>query len=71
MERYNPGLSLAEGLSEYLERYNLGNGGYTDRSFKIKFFWKFIITLPNIKNRVEAVKFHDLHHILTEYETGL
>ena len=71
MSTYDRSASLSEGLAEYLRRYNLGDGGYTDRWFKIKFFWKFVITLPNIDNRVRAVKFHDLHHVLTEYPTGL
>ncbi len=71
MSTYNQSASLREGLAEYLRRYNLGDGGYNDRWFKIKFFWKFVITLPNIDNRVRAVKFHDLHHVLTDYPTGL
>lgn len=62
---------MSAGLSEYLLRYNLGDGGYTAKTFKIHFFWKFTLTLPNISNRIAAVKFHDLHHVLTEYETGL
>lgn len=71
MGRYRKNSTLGEGLSEYLISYNLGDGGYTAKWFKIKFFWKFVVTLPNIDNRVRAVKFHDLHHVLTEYETGL
>ena len=64
-------MTIAEGLAYYLMRYCLGDGGYTNRWFKINFFWKFTLILPNISNRREAVKFHDLHHVLTEYETGL
>lgn len=64
-------MTIAEGLAYYLLRYCLGDGGYTNRWFKINFFWKFTLILPNISNRREAVKFHDLHHVLTEYETGL
>ncbi len=67
---YSNELTLAEGLSQYLSIYKLGDGGYTDKWFKLKLFWKFGISLPNISNRVAAVKFHDLHHVLTEYSTG-
>jgi hypothetical protein len=71
MFHYEDRHSLREGLLQYLTQFNLGDGGYTNRFFKINFFWKLTLTLPNISNRVQAVKFHDLHHVLTEYETGL
>lgn len=71
MQIYDGNMTIAEGLAYYLLRYCLGDGGYTNRWFKINFFWKFTLVLPNISNRREAVKFHDLHHVLTEYETGL
>lgn len=70
MNGFNHEISLGEGLLRYFKLYDLGDGGYTDRWFKIKFFWKFGIILPNISSRVAAVKFHDLHHVLTEYSTG-
>lgn len=71
MQIYDGNMTIAEGLAYYLLRYCLGDGGYTNRWFKINFFWKFTLVLPNISNRREAVKFHDLHHVLTEYDTGI
>lgn len=71
MPRYSDDDTLAAGLAEYLLRYNLGDGGYTAKTFSIPFFKLFQIKLPNIENRRSAVRFHDLHHVLTEYETGL
>ncbi|MFI5263056.1 MAG: hypothetical protein ACHQM6_00915 [Candidatus Kapaibacterium sp.] len=71
MFHYEDQITLSEGLLQYLMHYNLGDGGYTDRFFKINFFWKITLMLPNISGRVNAVKFHDLHHVLTEYGTGL
>ncbi len=68
MTRYPDSLTLAQGLAKYLEAYNLGDGGYTASHFKINFFWKFTLTFPNVANRRAAVRFHDLHHVLTEYE---
>ena len=38
--------------------------------FKIKLGPVFI-PLPNTKARVDAVKFHDIHHLLTEYPATL
>lgn len=71
MAIYNENATMAEGLARYLTLYNLGDGGYTAKTFSVPFFKLFTITLPNIENRRKAVKFHDLHHVLTEYETGL
>jgi len=71
MERYKNNLTIAEGLSQYLFAYGLGDGGYEAKRFEVPFLWKFTISLPNIPNRVQAVKFHDIHHVLTEYETGM
>jgi len=70
MISYNADLTLREGLSEYLRRYDLGDGGYNNRWFTLPFLWIFKIRLPNIPSRVQAVKFHDLHHVILEYDTG-
>jgi hypothetical protein len=71
MIKYPAEKSLHEGLGLYLHHYSLGDGGYNDRWFKLPFLWSLTIPVPNIRNRRLAVKFHDLHHVLTEYETGL
>jgi len=71
MAIYDEGESMSAGLSQYLLQYNLGDGGYKAKTFSVPFFKLFWIKLPNIANRREAVRFHDLHHVLTEYETGL
>jgi hypothetical protein len=71
MAIYNESGSMSQGLAHYLALYNLGDGGYTAKTFSVPFFKLFNIKLPNIPNRISAVKFHDLHHVLTEYETGL
>src|SRR5579883_1318887 len=68
---YSNTLTLGEALGEYLSRFGLGDGGYRDPKFTIPFFWVFALRLPNIRVRVEAVKIHDLHHVLAEYPTGL
>jgi hypothetical protein len=71
MPVYDPNHTMKQALSAYFERYELPGGGYDAKWFKIKFFGPVVLPLPNIKDRVDAVKIHDLHHILTEYEAKI
>ncbi|MDT7602539.1 MAG: hypothetical protein QOF61_536 [Acidobacteriota bacterium] len=68
MLKYSPELTLREARALYFEINNFPNGGYDERWVKMK-AGPFPIWFPNIKARQLAVRFHDLHHILTEYET--
>lgn len=71
MSLYDPELTLREARVLYFARNNFGDdGGYRDRWVKIK-FGPLPIFFPNIRSRAWAVRYHDLHHILTEYETTL
>lgn len=70
MNIYQASWSMSRGLTLYLKQFNLGDGGYNDKSFTLPIIARLSITLPNIKNRRDAVRYHDLHHVLTEYETG-
>lgn len=66
---YDPQMTLAEARAEYFRRSGFGDdGGYAERWIKVK-VWRLPIWLPNTAGRVEAVKMHDLHHVLTEYPT--
>jgi hypothetical protein len=68
---YDPDLTLREARTQYFALNNFGDdGGYGDKWVKIK-FGPFPIFFPNIESRARAVGYHDLHHILTEYETTL
>jgi hypothetical protein len=71
MKIYDNSETVKEGLEKYFRMYNLGNGGYDDKYFRIRIIGRLKLKLPNIKNRVEAVKFHDIHHVLNEFKTGL
>ena len=53
-------------LEDYFSRYHFKDGGYNDRWFHIK-LGPVMIPLPNIPARVDAVKIHDLHHVITGY----
>jgi len=59
--RRGAGASLrAGGLAE--------DGGYSDAWVKLK-LWRMPIWFPNTEGRRRAVRFHDVHHVLTEYPT--
>jgi hypothetical protein len=63
---YDPGLSLRDARDLYFQRYGFNNGGYDDAWVRLQ-AGPIPIFFPNIPARVIAVKYHDLHHVLTEY----
>ena len=66
MATYDPELTLREARAQYFALNNFGDdGGYRDPWVKIK-FGPLPIFFPNIPSRAWAVRYHDLHHILTE-----
>lgn len=69
MAIYNPEMTLAEARALFFARNDFGaDGGYEDRWVKVK-VGRLPIWFPNTQGRRLAVRFHDLHHILNEYET--
>lgn len=71
MTMYHPELTLREARTQYFALNDFGDdGGYGDKWVKIK-FGRVPILFPNISSRASAVRYHDLHHILTEYPTSL
>jgi hypothetical protein len=71
MTTYKAEMTLREARALYFAVNDFGDdGGYDDQWVKI-WFGPFPIFFPNIPSRRSAVRFHDLHHILTEYETTL
>lgn len=65
---YGPELTLREARTLYFEINDFKDGGYGEAWVKMK-AGPFPIWFPNTKARVRAVKYHDLHHVLTEYPT--
>ena len=66
---YDPQMTLRAARALLFEKSGFGvDGGYEERWIKVK-VWRIPIWLPNTKGRREAVRLHDLHHILTEYPT--
>jgi hypothetical protein len=69
MATYGPELNLGEARVLFFARGGFpADGGYGDAWVKLR-MWRIPIWFPNTKGRRYAVKFHDLHHILTEYPT--
>jgi hypothetical protein len=68
-ERFAPGLTLGEARARLFALGGLGDdGGYGDAWVVLK-LWRVPLAFPNTEGRRRAVRFHDLHHILTEYPT--
>jgi hypothetical protein len=68
-ERFAPGLTLGEARARLFALGGLGDdGGYDDAWVKLK-LWRIPLAFPNTEGRRQAVRFHDLHHVLTEYPT--
>lgn len=69
MAHYDDSLTLRDARRLYFEANQFGaNGGYDDAWVKFK-VGPFPFAFPNTPSRVRAVRFHDLHHVMTGYET--
>src|SRR5687768_972265 len=67
---YPDNLKIKDALQLYFSHYHFENGGYDKKWFKIE-AGPLFIPLPNIKSRVDAVKIHDVHHLITGYPATL
>jgi hypothetical protein len=63
---YEANDTLREAREVYFHHFGFENGGYDAKWVKLK-AGPFAIYFPNIQARVIAVKYHDLHHIVTGY----
>ncbi|HEY0099114.1 MAG TPA: hypothetical protein VGB76_09190 [Pyrinomonadaceae bacterium] len=68
MTLYQTDSNLRAARERYFEINNFAGGGYEEGWVKMKA--GFVpIWFPNTVARVKAVRFHDIHHVLTEYPT--
>lgn len=69
---YEPGLSLREARTRYFIDNDFGGaeGNYDTRWVKVS-LGPVPIVFPNSAARVRAVRYHDLHHVLTGYATTM
>ncbi|HEX8131645.1 MAG TPA: hypothetical protein VF527_21290 [Pyrinomonadaceae bacterium] len=68
MNLYSPELTLRAARERYFEVNHFEGGGYEEGWVKMK-AGPVPIWFPNTVARVKAVRFHDIHHVLTEYPT--
>jgi hypothetical protein len=68
--QYPQEMSLRDARRLYFEANGFGDdGGYGDKWVDFK-LGKVPFPIPNSTSRVRAVRFHDLHHVLTGYDTS-
>jgi hypothetical protein len=68
---YADSLSLHDARRVYFDANGFGDdGGYASRWVKLK-LGPLPIWFPNTQGRVFAVRYHDLHHVATGYDTNL
>jgi hypothetical protein len=68
MAHYEDRLTLRDARGRYFALNAFGEGGYDARWVKLK-AGPIRLYFPNTESRVRAVRLHDLHHVLTEYDT--
>jgi hypothetical protein len=68
MPEYDAALSLREARERYFAAAGLGAGGY-DQKWVPLAMGPLRFAIPNTAGRVRAVRYHDLHHVVTGYDT--
>lgn len=67
--RFPPELTLGEARARLFALGGLGDDGGYDAPWVWLKLWRIPFGFPNTAGRRRAVRFHDLHHVLTEYRT--
>ena len=68
---YDANATLRTARAEYFARSGFApDGGYGDKWVKLKLGGRVVYAFPNTVARIRAVKLHDLHHIVTNYDTS-
>lgn len=67
---YDPDMTMREARAKYFHENGFGDdGGYGESWADFK-LGPVPFPFPNLPSRVKALQFHDLHHILTGYDTS-
>src|SRR3954471_11477559 len=69
MPRYAPDAVIRDARERYFAVAGFDNGGYADKWVRLK-AGPLTVKFPNTAARIRSVKLHDIHHILTEYDTS-
>lgn len=67
----NETTTLDAARSTYYQVNGFGDDGGDALAWVPLKIWKFTLRIPNTEGRRRAVRVHDLHHILTGYQTDL
>ena len=71
MAHYSDETPVRQARAEYFSRSGFAaDGGYADRWVQLKAAGVTLFAFPNTSARVRSVKLHDLHHVLTGYDTS-
>lgn len=69
---YEPMMSVLEARARYFADNAFGDdGGYHDRWVTLYKLGPIPLGIPNTAGRVAAVRYHDLHHLATGYDTDI
>jgi hypothetical protein len=70
MPQYPGDAIVRDARDAYFSRSGFApDGGYGDRWVKLKAGGRTVFAFPNTAARVRSVRLHDIHHVLTEYDT--
>jgi len=70
-DAWDPSLTLRAARTEYFRFNGFGeDGGYNDKWVDFK-LGPIPFPFPNTPQRLDAVRYHDLHHVMTGYQTDL
>jgi hypothetical protein len=71
-KNYEPMMSVHEARSRYFADNAFGDdGGYDDRWVTLYKLGPIPLGFPNTAGRIAAVRYHDLHHLATGYDTDM
>jgi hypothetical protein len=69
---YEPMMSVHEARARYFADNAFGDdGGYHDRWVTLYKLGPIPLGFPNTEGRIAAVRYHDLHHLATGYDTDI
>jgi hypothetical protein len=63
-------VKLGEAREDYFARNGFSTAAYEERWVRVK-LGPLPIVFPNVASRRRAIRFHDLHHVLTGYGTDV
>jgi hypothetical protein len=70
--KYDPMMSVYEARARYFADNSFGeDGGYDDRWVTVYKLGPIPLGFPNTAGRKVAVRYHDLHHLATGYDTDI